>query len=237
MNFGPFVVACSLPLLLVAACGGDAVTSIPIDGGGSDAAADGPALDASTTDSGITFPDSGAGDPKIVDITFADKCPDVAACGGDVVGSWDLSDACVEGVWDEARKACPTLGVKKQSGTVQGRIVFGPNSLSRAVKFSFSATLSFPPACLGNASCSQVQGILLKSFNSATCTTATSGCDCDVGSTSTTTGSGESYSIQGNQLVGGNGNHFDYCVKGSSMTYRWASGPNPERSSYGLTKK
>ncbi len=233
-----FVVPVAVTSLVALACGGS--DPAPILNGGDASASDTGASDTGTSpDSGILFPDAGIGDPKVVDMTFADKCPVTAPCGGDVVGTWDYSEACAEGVWEEAKKFCPTLGIKKQAGTVQGRVVFNGTTVSRAVKLTFTATLNLPQGCLGNTlTCQQVQASLQKNFTTATCASGGGGgCDCDVSTVLAGTGSGGGYTLQGNQIVGADGNKFDYCVKGPSMSYRWVSGPNPERASFTLSKK
>ncbi len=231
------------PIAVLVACGGSETTPIPASdsGAGNDGSlTDGsPVSDAGppVDDSGVSFPDAGIGPPKIVDVTFADKCPATVACGGAVVGTWDYESACAEGVWDDAKKACPTLGITSQSGTVQGRLLFTANTVSRAAKVTFSAKLNWPSACLQGASCQAAQTALLKVFTTATCTNGTAGsCDCSVTSVTSGTSAGTPYSLQGNQIVVNDGNKFDYCVTGESMTYRWASGPNPEKASFALKK-
>lgn len=226
----------------VAACGGTEPS--PIDPG-TDAGIDtATGTDATTstdtgvtpTDAGVVFPDSGIGAPKIIDINFADKCPAPVACGGNVVGTWDYDEACAEGVWDEAKKACPTLGIKNQTGTVQGRVAFSANMLARTVKLTFGAKLNWPSGCLqnGQITCAMLQTTLMKSFTTATCAAANGGCDCDVTTASSGSSNGTPYTLANNQIVGPSGDKWDYCVKGDSMSYHWVGGPNPEKASFTL---
>jgi hypothetical protein len=232
-----------VPASLALACGGS--ESTPIDGTDAGTNADTSTNDGSNPndgaspvdDSGVSFPDAGIGPPKVVDVTFADKCPAFSPCGGSVVGVWDYESACAEGVWDDAKKACPTLGITSQSGTVQGRLLFTANTVSRSAKVSFSAKINWPAICLQGASCPAAQAALLKVFTTATCAAGPNGsCDCNVTSSTSGSSAGTPYSVQGNQIVVNDGNKFDFCVNGESMSYRWASGPNPEKASFTLKK-
>ncbi len=232
---------------LVVACSGDNGSSTTDDGGTNDGGGttdggttDGGATDGGTTDGGTT--DGGGADGGVLNCANAKpvvltigSCSTLTACGGDPTGTWNYTQGCLADPFAQAKKTCQALNVTQQTATVQGCIQFAGNLVGRNVKVSYSASATFPLACaLGD--CANAETALKGYFQTATCTKSTTECNCTVASTYTTTG-GDTYSTANNQIVTGAGDHYDFCVNGTSLGYSHVSGSAQEPGNYTLTKQ
>jgi hypothetical protein len=209
--------------------GGDA-------GGGGDAA---PATDgAPTNDGGQQQGDSSLGAPPAVDISIQASCPAITACGGDPTGTWDYASGCGEVNLDQVKQACPSASVNNVQATVAGRVTFGAGMVTRAYDLEYSATVVVPAACAQPAGgCTAVQNLIAGGFDTASCASdGSNGCNCDVTGHDQSAGA-TTYTVQGNQVVTGDGNSYDFCVQGGTMSYRHANGASPEAGSFQLSKR
>jgi len=178
-----------------AACGGSSSTA---DGGG------GGGADGST---------SGA------------LCSATPACGGDVVGTWTISDSCVRFAID--------LGSSCAGLTAAGTVTYSGSATYNAdLTYTQTATTGatfqyqFPAACvLGN--CAQTQSSLMSSgaglTNIACRAAASGGCTCDATVPSSQSGETGIYGISGGVLStthAGTTDQTNYCVTGATMQQR-----------------
>lgn len=234
--------------LLSAACGS---TTSPNDGAAQDGATSAPdsAIDASTpaedaaatpdvasqpdasaaSDAANPFADAGPlGEPAWVPITVVTMgtCPALTPCGGDVVGTWDVSGACIELPIESALSACPGAMITRRDGRARGRVTFSTMpSIARRVAQSEATVEAFVPELCASAvgGCAGLQAILQRGAPGALCTAAPMGCNCTA-SASYTIDDGDGYSIQGNEIVSSTlMKRWEYCIADGSLRYRDSS--------------
>ncbi len=153
-----------------------------------------------------------------------DECGKVAACGGNLVGTWNVVDACTSGApTSAANPNCPSEMLHVSSSTVSGTMTYNAD-MTYSISFTETAsdTLTLPVSCLGTYTC-ETFPMTFNSTTMATCTTAGAYCNCNVPFSVKNTTQG-TYSVSGNTLtttasnggssnVGGGG----YCVSGSTL--------------------
>jgi hypothetical protein len=189
---------------------------------GSDAgmAADGsllPPYDASNP-----FGDTGTVGPPVfvpIDVlTDGSLCPAFTPCGGDEVGTWDVTGGCIEldGAMD-ALSMCPGASLTA-TGRARGRVTFTGTSARRVAQSEVTAVVFVPTLCATFAGgCGAIQDLIAGQIPDIVCVTASDGCDCE-GRLVTTIDDTDAYTISGNQIVGTT-KRWDYCVEGDSMRY------------------
>jgi hypothetical protein len=190
--------------LVTTACGGGSSR-----GGGDDMASDGA--------SGGDAADSSA------------ACATLSPCGGDVVGTWAVSNACVVSTPPLSSCAAGTVSMSMQvSGTVTFRAdgTYAVNTLA-----GITETLGMPASCLGGEDCATLQTSLLQGqsgVSSAVCSGApSSACTCnEVFAPQRNTDSG-TYTITGTSVTSPVIYPQTYCVQGD--TIRWQ-----DRNAFGI---
>jgi len=191
-------------------------------GGGGDGA--NPQNDSSTT-----------GGPTAANIDLKDTCPSFTPCGGSVEGTWDYTGGCAELDLSDLKQACSGITVSDTSATVTARVVFAAGQVTRQYTATGKAKLYVPAVCAQPAGgCATLQSEI---GGGATCSDdGSGGCNCNISST-TNDDKTDTYTVQGDTVVTGDGNSYDFCVNGGSMTYRHSSGGSPEHGSFTLTKR
>jgi hypothetical protein len=202
----------------------------PVDTGpradaGHDAA---PAPDVGTVlppvDAGDPFGDAGAlGDPAWAPLTVlvdGTMCPALDPCGGDVVGTWDVSGGCFSADLS-AIMMCPGARASG-SGMGRGRVTFDASGIAhRVAQSEVDILVTVPAVCAGFVGgCSGIETRIRMATPDAACTTESDGsCLCQARQTRTIDDT-DTYTISGNEIVGGtSGHHWAYCVSGSSLSY------------------
>ena len=212
-----FVFVVSLPLACSSA--GPAPSSNP------DAS---PSSDASSPSAG----------PSPASVQIAASCPSFTPCGGAVDGTWDYTGGCAELDFSGMQQGCPGLTISNTSATVQARVVFGGGQVARTYTATGNAKVAVPATCAQPAGgCTVLQAEIQSGGMSAACQDdGSGGCNCDVTSTSSDSAS-TTYTIDGDTVVTGDGNRYDYCVQGGTMQYTHSSGSSPEHGSFTLTER
>ncbi len=202
----PSLCSAVLAVVWIASCGGG--SGVGSDGGTGGAGAVGDA----GTDRGSDGPTCGA----------------VAACGGAVVGRWNVTDGCVT--------AAPDLSNVCVGITATVKFLF-TGSASYNADLTYTQTGSnggtvhyqFPSACIGTQTCAQVQAVLLSAgsaagmgftFQSAVCASGGGGCACDATLASQAANETGTYSTTGGTLTtvhGATSDSAQYCVNGVTM--------------------
>jgi hypothetical protein len=160
-------------------------------------------------------------------------CTMFTACGGNVVGTWKLTKACISGLPNPLAAFCPS-STFQVSESLSGTVKFVANdgvtlamgvaggTYSSNISSSVVEDLNIPASCLQGATCAQVQSSINQSVDGGapaamgTCTDAAGGCACHVtaaGSATPTTGV---YSVSGSTITL-DGQPSPYCVKGSGL--------------------
>jgi hypothetical protein len=196
-------------------------------------------LTACSSNTGNNPNDGGNGQgPAAATVTVADSCPAATPCGGAPSGTWDYTGGCAELGFDSLKQSCPSLTITNTSATVTARVIFTSANVSRSYTANGKATVHVPAACAQPAGgCTVLQSEIQSGGNTATCTDdGSSGCNCDVTGTSSDTSS-DTYTVQGDTIVTGDGNEYAFCIQGGTMTYSHTSGTATEHGAFTLTKR
>lgn len=232
-------------VLVVPACGGSTASGtqssdagVATDSGGGAAEGGGGGGDGG----GGGFDAGGgkdAGLPAAADIQF-DNCPAFSASGGDPVGTWDYTGACVDtSMLADFGAACqgaekPT--VKSAKGKVQGRVVFTATQVARNVVTTTNAVVTVAktcfPAMFQSQPCSTLGQLLASQVPGASCADGADvdHCDCNITITGGQSGT-NGYTKSATQLTLDNGSVYDFSVTGKTLQYKQttpAMGMQPE---------
>ena len=159
----------------------------------------------------------------------APGCTAVNGCGGNVVGTWRLEQACVTKFVNPGSMACPQAGAQLSedvTGTLQfkddGTFVSNANT-------TIVETLTIPETCLVDAGLTETCAELQAAFNEpteagappevASCTSAgpMGGCSCRLTDTIMGGGQGAMYSTLGARIALGGAPPATYCVQGNTL--------------------
>ena len=178
-------------------------------------------------DAGDPFGDAGAlGPPAWVSLdVHADgtMCTALVACGGDEVGTWDVSGGCIEIPVPMEIMMCPGAMVTSATGRARGRVTFPGSGMlaTRTAQAEVQATIFVPSFCAGLiGGCPALEGLIqMRVPDSACVTTAAGDCNCAARQT-TTIDDMDAYTTTATQIVGTtSGKHWDYCVAGTTLRY------------------
>jgi len=180
-----------------------------------------PPLDASNP-----FTDAGSlGAPAWVplQILTSGMCTALAPCGGDVVGTWDVTGGCVSLPLGNALTLCPSATIATM-GQARGRIVFDGTTVTRVAQYVVQADVTVPASCASFVGgCSGVQNALQMRVADSNCVALSNG-DCQCAARQLTTiNDSENYTLDtaNNQIVGTmSGKRWSYCITGTNMDYQ-----------------
>jgi len=236
----PVSVALVLVVLGVTAgaCGGTTTSGVSNPDSGASTDAGGAGLDGggSAVDSGGGGDiDSGgpgskdAGLPPAADIQF-DNCPAFSAMGGDPVGTWDYTGACVDttqlaSAFANACQGAEKPTVKSAKGTVQGRIIFTATDVARNVATTTNAVVTVAktcfPAMFQGQPCSTLGTLLASQVPGASCADGADvdHCDCNITIKGGQSGTNK-YTKSATQLTLDDGSVYDFTASGKTLQYQ-----------------
>ena len=160
-------------------------------------------------------------------------CTMFTACGGNVVGTWRLTKACISGLANPLAAFCPS-STFQVSESLGGTVKFVANdgvtlamgvaggTYSSNITSSVVEDLTIPASCLQGATCAQVQSSINQSGDGGapaamgTCTDAAGGCACHVTAATSATPTSGVYTVSGSTITL-DGQPSPYCVKGSGL--------------------
>ena len=197
------------------------------DGGGDDAGPedDGGGVDAARTDAGpLVFPEGCPEDPPFVDLQVVEpgECDAFSACGGDIVGAWNLSGGCFELELMSAIMMCPGAEITRRDGQGRGCVLFGEDGIAHRVAESVVEIDALIPAlCTFVVSCDEIESQIRSAGADGTCMTNDAGdCEC-MASQTFRIDDMEAYTTEGDEIVGTtSGKRWEYCVEGGNLTYQ-----------------
>jgi hypothetical protein len=156
-------------------------------------------------------------------------CGKVAACGGNIVGSWKVGASCASPSTPSIM-GCTNASVKDANVSASGTSTFNSDgTFTVETTQSASETLVIPMSCLSaggmTATCGQLSTILGAALmgdagTTASCTTSGSDCDCTIALPSSATHEMGTYTVSGNTLTttsNGTMTSTDYCVQGNEL--------------------
>lgn len=181
--------------------------------------------DGGLTDAALPWPTGcGSPAPAWADLTVVEpgECPAFTACGGDIVGAWDLSGGCFEIAVNDAISSCPGAMVTRRAGRGRGCVDFGADGIAhRVAESEVNIDVFVPAICASFVSCSMIESQLRTRGLDASCPADASGnCDCTT-SLVTRIDDTDGYTTSGNEIIGtASGKHWGYCVAGTQMNYQ-----------------
>lgn len=178
-----------------------------------------------TYDGGDPFDDDGGlGDPAWVSVevlTDGTSCPPLVACGGDVVGTWDVTGGCFELPIEGELSRCPGAAVTRREGQARGRVTFDGAFARRVAQSEVLVEITVPAICASIVSCATIESTIRSSGapDSVCVTEADGSCRCAARQVSAIDDA-DGYTIEGNQIVSATlGRRWDYCIDGTSLRY------------------
>ena len=178
---------------------------------------------------------SGGGAPGL-------SCEDFSACGGDVVGSWELTDVCFDGLEGAFAEIADAPGCEDffQLGTITpaGEYTFDEDGTLTVAgaSFAFAVELTLSPECvqgiggakepvkLSAAICNSFADSLGMgdSIDEASCQFSGGDCKCSAMSGAMPIGGGGAYDVDGEELVQ-DGDRNGFCVEGDELRIHTSS--------------
>jgi hypothetical protein len=159
----------------------------------------------------------------------AHKCGEVLPCGGDIVGNWAVSDACIDPTQadtsqlDMVKQTCSaftyTTGID-----VSGTADFTATTYDVNLDAKAIVTMHFPKSCLTGVTCSAIEQLFASYFggnDSSFSCTGSSDCNCTLTQSAPQMESG-TYTTSGTEVTmtpdgGGAASSSPYCVQGSTL--------------------
>lgn len=177
-------------------------------------------------DGGDPFGDAGAlGTPPWVDLDVlidGTTCDPLVACGGDVVGTWDVGGGCIEIAVPEELMKCPGAEVTVVTSRARGRVTFTATTSTRTAQSEVQVDVFIPGLCASIAGgCAAIESGIRADFPDSRCVVDDAGghCNCAIRNF-TVIDDSDGYSTVGNQIVSATlGKTWDYCVAGADMRY------------------
>ncbi len=162
----------------------------------------------------------------------AGTCGKVAACGGDIVGTWTIAAACANASSSATSNTmCPNESVQSTTLTASGTATFNSDlTYSVDVTESLSETVIVPTSCLTVGTTTITCDELSTAFGgalatdagapTATCTSSGGNCDCTISLTGLSTHETGTYTLSNDTVLtttGGTTSSGDYCVQGNTL--------------------
>lgn len=156
------------------------------------------------------------------------NCGKVAACGGNVVGTWKVADSCItSSTASMPNTSCPGETLQVASFQASGTLTLNAD-MTYTTALSTAATLQLvePLSCLSSgtvtATCDQLaMGLNAADAGSANCTTSGMNCNCTSTFSQPTTTQTGTYSLSGTTVTitpaNGTASTDSYCVQGSTL--------------------
>ena len=163
--------------------------------------------------------------------TAPDHCGAFSACGGNIVGTWELSSYCAGAF------ATSTCEVGVGSVSFEGSVTTTfktDGTYATTPPTSLAMSLTYSAGCFGDAgaslSCADIKEN--SATSSVTCTgDIASSCTCNIATTSPSDSAPTgTYSVSGTQVISkgdnqSNSSTMDYCVQGDTLSIATNSSP------------
>jgi hypothetical protein len=149
-------------------------------------------------------------------------CNAFTPCGGDVVGTWQVKDSCMQGKLTV--DGCPTASITFDGVKTTGTMTFNADKTGTAsITTTGGVKMSLPQSCLAGQTCASIDAVLktelatetMTEFSSVACS-GTDPCTCVYTLKGTPSNDGGSWSTSGSVLTQGT-DKADYCVAGQEL--------------------
>jgi hypothetical protein len=162
--------------------------------------------------------------------SMSDTCP-ITACGGDVVGTWQISSVCTDWRVDPATTGtCPTAS-SINNAQMNGTYTYGADgAFSWDTRTGGTTTVTLPAECITDlTSCAQLAAEFTpeNGYISGSCTgNPSTSCTCTGKLTEEPSKGAGKYELDGNVLraiLGSDTSSSSYCAKGNKLTTQYAA--------------
>jgi hypothetical protein len=173
--------------------------------------------------------EDGDGDGRVA------TCNEFTPCGGDVVGSWEITETCIDPSVTVAIGDCSDTAVDYRSYEVDGEYVFDASgNVTVTFDSRFSYVWDIPRSCFSDYTCTEMETLLNSATStgtstiefSATCPEAPTVCRCEI--TGSIAGTNvATYTTSGSTLTivsADSESTQQYCVDGDDLTMRAEGG-------------
>ena len=148
-------------------------------------------------------------------------CGNVQPCGGDLVGTWAITQICLGPIMGDP--SCPGDTVSNASATENGTLAFASGGTYTAnVSITLMYTEMTPVACIDPSTCADLPAIYAASGAAASCT-GTSTCTCSIAAAAPSSAEAGTYAASGTSVTvtpaGGTARSMGYCVQGNSVHF------------------
>lgn len=224
-----------LVLLVASACAPASVSTLQDAAAPGDARAaldvSAPALDAPVANADRPAASTDLGEPPWVDVDLrtSGSCPALNRCGGEVLGTWEVSGVCLEVPIEGALAQCPGARVTRRSGRARGRVTFGDRVALRRAEWSAEVQVLIPAVCAAFVGgCPGIQAAVRNVAPDTTCAATTLGdCECTARQAGGLNDA-DGYTTEGGQIVSATlMRRWDYCIDGDALRYRDVSAREP----------
>ena len=158
----------------------------------------------------------------------------LSACGGDVVGTWNVVDTCFSNA-AEAFSMTSDLpecsdAIQGADAEVTGTYTFDASgtvvsdtaiTIDIAVHLTMACVVAQNPLGSSNAVaqvCPQLEASYIENgFDEASCTLVAGACDCDVVQRHPMSSASDTYQVEGTELASPDGSRAAFCVDGDTL--------------------
>ena len=164
-----------------------------------------------------------------------DACGRTRPCGGDVLGSWTVTDGCEDASALVTAQIVNVIGgacgmtVHPVSAFHTGMLSFAPDmTFTGSVSIGGTVTAMLPASCLGGMTCTAIENYFLTQGLGTHDCTGTSSCTCAIDWGSWSVGGTGTYTVADTLLTlspqAGPGVAKDYCATGAALHLMDVSG-------------
>ena len=219
-----------LGAVLVVACGGSATETGAASGGSgglvSGVAGDTASGGSSGRGSSLGGTGSGGAGQPNGGASSGGSCAPIVACGGNLVGTWQVANLCSGALMSTPNAGCPGASTEINLVSTSGTFTFNAdNTTQNNALITFNESAHYPSSCYTAAQCTELQSLLASAANvtSANCGyDAVTGCDCTLMVESVPTSTIGTYQTAGSTLTLQSSTQDapetdTYCVQGSTL--------------------
>jgi hypothetical protein len=193
-------------------------------GGGSGQTTDGGTGGAQGGTGGTHSGSGGAGGQAAGTGGSGASCPSVSPCGGNIVGTWKVTQSCVTATDDLSTTGTGCAGASAVLDfTYSGTLTYKADlTFASTIAVSEVVNEHFPSGCMPfGVTCQQLGQSAMDAGTGSCSTDATGGCTCNATTTLATTTPSGTYSVSGSRLTStsatGKASTGSYCVQGSVL--------------------
>jgi len=158
-------------------------------------------------------------------------CSLAAGCGGDIVGTWNISSFCAQEPDMKLTETCGDVNLHIGAGTATGTLTFNADGTqTQSVNLVVQETGLFPISCISSAAACTAAEARVDAEPGASdghCSFSSAGCTCTFNVTEASSDGGK-YTLSGTTVILQNATEASetdpYCVSGNTLTLQTSDG-------------